>query len=115
MTVVGSGRMRGPMPQLVGMVRAEALKILGVWLSAKLKITTHVDEVLASCVGSLYALRVLRAHGLDEHYLRTVCKATTLNRILYAGPELWGYLTKQIGPGLADSCEDCSRLVSPAR
>src|SRR6218665_2538237 len=22
-------------------------------------------------------------------------------------------LTKQIGPGLADSCEDCSRLVSP--
>src|SRR6218665_1862405 len=24
-------------------------------------------------------------------------------------------LTKQIGPGWADSCEDCSRLVSPAR
>src|SRR6218665_3513675 len=24
-------------------------------------------------------------------------------------------LTKEIGPGLADSCEDCSRLVSPAR
>src|SRR6218665_2613199 len=52
---------------------------------AKLKVTTHVDEVLASCAGSLYALRVLRAHGLDEHSLRTVCKATTLNRILYAG------------------------------
>src|SRR6218665_1425891 len=41
--------------------------------------------------GSLYALRVLRAHGLDERSLRTVCKATTLNRILYAGPAWCGY------------------------
>ena len=91
MIVVGSGRMHGPMPPPVGMERVEALKILGVWISAKLKVTTHVDEVLASCAGSLYALRVLRAHGLDEHSLRTVCKATTLNRILYAGPAWWGY------------------------
>src|SRR6218665_3583359 len=67
MIVVGSGRMRGPMPPLVGMGLVEALTILGVWISAKLKVTTHVDEVLASCAGSLYALRVLRAHGLDEH------------------------------------------------
>src|SRR6218665_474158 len=43
------------------------------------------------CAGSLYALRVLRAHGLDEHSLRTVSKATILNRILYAGPAWWGY------------------------
>src|SRR6218665_130044 len=50
-----------------------------------------VDEVIASCVESLYALRVLRAHDLDEHSLRAVCKATTLNRILYAGPAWWGY------------------------
>src|SRR6218665_3430737 len=50
-----------------------------------------VDEVIASCVESLYALRVLRAHDLDEHSLRTVCKATTLNRIWYAGPAWLGY------------------------
>src|SRR6218665_2950131 len=58
MIVVGSGRL-----PLVGMERVEALKILGVWIFAKLKVTTHVDEVLASCAGSLYVLRVLRAHG----------------------------------------------------
>src|SRR6218665_1717965 len=29
--------------------------------------------------------------------------------------EIFGTLKRQIGPGLADSCEDCSRLVSPAR
>src|SRR6218665_1295751 len=43
------------------------------------------------CAGSLYALRVLRADGLDEHSLRTVSKATTSNRILYAGPAWWGF------------------------
>ena len=55
------------------------------------EVTTHVDKVLASCAGSLYALSVLQAHGLDEHSLRTVCNATNINRILYAGPEWWGY------------------------
>src|SRR6218665_1772227 len=66
-------------------------QLLDFWIPPSLKVTTHADEVLASCAGSLYALRVLRAHGLDEHSLRTVCKATTLNRILYACPAWWGY------------------------
>src|SRR6218665_3935164 len=81
--------MRGPMPPLVGMERVEALKFLGVWISANPKVPTHVDEVLASCAGSLYALCVLKTHGLDEHSFRTVCKATTINRILHAGPAWW--------------------------
>jgi len=34
-----SGRMRGPMLPLIGMECGEALKILGVWISAKLKVT----------------------------------------------------------------------------
>ena len=50
--------MHGNMPPLVGMERVEALKIHGVWISGKLKVTTHVDEVLASCSGSL--VRVAR-------------------------------------------------------
>src|SRR6218665_1651536 len=45
--------------------------------------------VLARCIH--VRARVLRDHGLDEHSLRTVCKATTINRILYAGPAWWGY------------------------
>src|SRR6218665_291114 len=42
----------------------------------------------------------------------TPCEqSATLNRILYAGPAWWGYADE----GWADSCEDCLRLVSPAR
>src|SRR6218665_978937 len=114
MILVGSGRMRGPMPPPVGMERVEALKILGVWISAKLKVTTHVDEVLASCAGSLYALRVLRAHSLDEHSLRTVCKATTLNRILYAGPAWWGYADEADRTGMGRFMRRLLK-ASPAR
>src|SRR6218665_4033539 len=33
---------------------------------------------------------VFRAHGLDEHSLRTVCKDST---ILYAGPAWWAIIT----------------------
>ena len=38
---IGYGRMRGPMSPLVGMERVEALKILGVRISAKRKVTTQ--------------------------------------------------------------------------
>ena len=85
--------MRGPVPPLIGMERVEALKILGVWIFSKLNVTTRVDEVFTSCSGnfwSLYVLHILRAHGLDELSLRTVCKSTTINPILCAGPAWWG-------------------------
>lgn len=32
--------------------------------------------------------------GLDEHSMQTVCKATNINRILYAGPAWCGYADK---------------------
>src|SRR6218665_2988403 len=38
-----------------------------------------------------YALRLLRAHGLPDHALKIVARATTINRIQYAGPAWWGY------------------------
>jgi len=73
-----------------------------MWISGKLKVTTHVDEVPASCGGSLYALRVLRAHGLVnslqgyDHQLHLVnslqgCEPATIDCILYACPAWWGY------------------------
>lgn len=55
------------MPLLIGMERVEAMKILGLSISTKLKVATQVQLVLA--------------HDLDEHCLQTVCKATTINRM----------------------------------
>jgi|SRR6218665_389893 len=66
------------------------MKILGVTISSDLKMTTHVDEILATCTCSLYPLRILRAHGLSGDPLYQVARATTINQILYAGPDWWG-------------------------
>src|SRR6218665_1238883 len=66
------------------------MKILGVTISSDLKMTTHVDEILNSCTCSLDPLRILRAHGLSGDPLYQVMRATTVNRILHAGPAWWG-------------------------
>ena len=52
--------------------------------------TTHVDEILAACTCLLYPLRILRPRGLSGDPLYQVTRATTINRILYAGPAWWG-------------------------
>ena len=51
----------------------------------------HVTEVLASCSSSLYALRMLRNHGLPQPSLHEVARASTMARLMYASPAWWGY------------------------
>ena len=58
--------------------RVPALKILGVTLRSDLRVTPHVEDILASCSGSLHALRILRYHGLPPEALHEVARATTV-------------------------------------
>ena len=44
--------------------RVHVLKILGVTLTIGLSVSLHVQNVITTCAQTLYALRVLRAHGL---------------------------------------------------
>src|SRR6218665_2507421 len=92
MLIVRGGRWRvpHPPPHGNGIVRDDHMKILGVTIRSDLKITTHVDEILTACTCSLYPLRILRAHGLSGDQLFQVTRASTINRILYAGPAWWG-------------------------
>ena len=53
--------------------------------------TTHIEETLASCSSTLYALRVLRSDGLPSHSLHEVAKMTTIAHLMYASPAWWGY------------------------
>ena len=57
-----------------------------------MKMSTHASEILSSCSSSLYALRILRSHGLPPAALHEVARASTLARlIMYAAPAWWGY------------------------
>ena len=68
------------------------MNILGVSLSKTFSFNVHIDNVLRQAAQSMYALRVLRSHGLTGESLWDVTRATTLARMLYASPAWWGYI-----------------------
>jgi len=52
-----------------GLQRVQVLKILGVTLTNGLSVSLHVQNVITTCAQTLYALRVVRAHGLCDNAL----------------------------------------------
>ena len=82
---VGREHLTYPTP-IPGIQRIDMMKILGVTLSNTL-FNAHIDIALRQAAQSMYALRVLRSHGLTGD----VTRATTLARMLYASPAWWGY------------------------
>src|SRR6218665_2350327 len=72
-----------------------SVKILGVIVNDNLRATDHVAELISSCSHGLYALRVLRSHGLSEISLHGVTKATVVALLLYTAPIWWGFTTAE--------------------
>jgi len=64
------------------MIRVKSMKVLGVTITDNLHATNHVDNVITSCLQSMYALRVLRAHGLPYAGLHSAARATTIAWLL---------------------------------
>jgi hypothetical protein len=101
------------------------MEVLGVTLQSNLRMDAHISEVLSGCSSSLYALRVLRNHGLPPAALHEVCRASTMARLMYASPAWWGFAnagergrlegfiakTKRFGylPSAAPTAEELSR------
>ena len=86
-TVISRRRTKATLPPLTGSIqRVDCIKVLGVYLQSDMKMSTHVSEVLSSCSSSLYALRVLRSHGLPPTALHEVARVSTLERLMYAAP-----------------------------
>ena len=56
--------------------RVQIIKILGVTFTSSLSVTLHVQSVIAACARTLYALRVLRKHGLCDDSLHDVFRAS---------------------------------------
>jgi len=88
-----SKRGKEPPPPLYGIKRVKSMVILGITITDDLRASNHDDSVIASCSQSMYALRVLKAHGLPAAALHTVTRATTIARLLYASPAWWGLTT----------------------
>ena len=51
----------------------------------------HITFLTTSCARALYALRILRSHGMKGCDLQTVFQATVISKLQYASPAWWGF------------------------
>ena len=73
----------------------DKLNILGVTINEDMLASDHIENLVSVylqnlCSRSLFALCVLRAHGLPDEVLHSVTRATTVARLMYAVPSWWG-------------------------
>ena len=74
----------------------EVMRVLGVTVSCGLVVSTHVNEVLATCASSLLCTSSAEGTWLSDK--ATVCMATAINCIVYTGPACMdGYLAFSLG------------------
>ena len=82
-----------PPPPLPGIERVTSVKILGVTITNSLSVAEHVHTTITSCAQTLYALRVLRSHGMDDTALQTVFRSVVISKLQYASSAWWGFST----------------------
>ena len=63
-------------PPTLGLTRKTTTKILGVTITDTLSFSPHITDVIARCSQTSYALRILRAHGLNGPALWNVTRST---------------------------------------
>ena len=56
----------------VGIQRYKTLNVLGIKLQDNLHMNEHVDDLIGECANNLYAMNVLRAHGMRKEGLEEV-------------------------------------------
>jgi len=54
--------------------------------SPLLSVTAHVDDVVSSSARSMYAISVLRSHGMEVSALQQVFRAVVVSKLTYAAP-----------------------------
>ena len=67
-----------------GIARVTSLKVLGVTVTEKLSVAEHVDDVIEACARSMYAISVLRSHGMCASLLQQVFQSVVISKLTYA-------------------------------
>lgn len=78
-------------PPLPNINRVKEITILGVHFDDQLSVHNHVHSVCQTAAQALYAIKLLKSHGLEPESIYAVCHATVLSRLLYAAPAWWGF------------------------
>jgi len=79
-------------PPLEKITRTHELTALGVSFNSTLSFSQHRQNLTAKAATSLYALKTLKAHGLQGRALWNVTHATLVSQITYASPSWRGFI-----------------------
>ena len=77
---------------LPGIARETSVKILGVTITDGLSASAHVRGVISNSAQTLYALRVLRAHGMCDTALQIIFRSVIVATLLYASSAWSGFI-----------------------
>ena len=69
------------------------MTILGVTMTNGLSASDHVRGIISDCAQTLYALRVMRAHGMSDMVLQAIYKSVVIAKLLYASSAWAGFIT----------------------
>ena len=98
------------LPVVNGMQRLTEIKVLGVTVTSRLSVSGHITNVLQSCARSMYALRVLRSHGLSNPDLQIVFRAVVVSKLVYASCAWIGFATAADRNKIDKFLARCTRL-----
>jgi len=73
--------------------QTSSIKILDVTILNKLSVGNYITNIVSKCSQTLYALTILRAHGLCDSALQSVYRWVVVARLLYACNAWWGFTT----------------------
>ena len=91
-------------PPCNGIERVSSLTALGV------VINDQVTTLLASCSRLLYALRVLRGHGIPAASMNDIFRSTVIAKLLYCAPAWSGFCSAKDRTRLDACLHRCRRL-----
>jgi len=81
-------------PPLHNITQETSLKIIGVNSATTCQpASDHIRNVVSESAKTLYALRVLRCHGLSDAGLQEVLRAVVISRLTYASTAWSGFVT----------------------
>jgi hypothetical protein len=81
-------------PAIPDVERVTSLKMLGVIISHNFSMDEHVSAVISSSGQALYALRILKSHGMSNACLQAVYQSTVVSRLTYACQAWRGFASR---------------------
>jgi len=90
--------------------RVSSLRVLGMIVNNQLTATDHMSNILASCNGLLYALRIWCSHGIPYTSLHDIFRATVIAKLTYCTPSWSGACSAADRAKLESFVSWCKRL-----